>query len=196
MTTTEGRRFTSSIGRRLVLVVLLLGCSGTSASNEDGGGDGVSISGDGALEGWKDAAIEARACGGTVDASGTTPSGAFDGTDVHLRVVFVCRRVDVTITDLTTGGVLAFSVRPSSDGGVLSLVGQQTVTAAFAARGSTATTTMATVNVTMADDPFTGGNANAQPTGHMEGTFTLAQDGFSVSGSFSSPYCMNYTCPV
>jgi len=173
----------SSIGRRLVVAGLLLGCAGSSPSK-----------GNGPFEQRKDASIEARACGGTVDAKGGTPSGAFGGTDVHLRVVFVCRRIDVTVTDLTTGDVLAFSLRPSVDGGVLSLVGQQVVTAAFAAGGTTLTTTT-TVNVTMADDPFAG-NANAPPTGHMEGTFTLAQDGFSISGSFSSPYCMNYTCPV
>ena len=192
-----------TLGHSLVLTVGLFSCRSSPPAAQDGSRDQaaeqIAAVTDGPREGdggaVLDGSIEARACGGTVTAIGNAPAGRFGGTDVHLRVVFVCRRVDVTITDLGTGAVLAFSMRPSVDGGALSLVGSQTVTATYVAGGSSITTPAA-VNVTVADDPFGAGPTDAAPAGHMEASFTLSQDGFSISGSFSSPYCLGYVCPV
>ena len=184
-----------SAGIRLFLAALLLGCSSSPQSQTDGGSDSVDAPHEVGVEIGVDASIEARTCGGSVTSSGSTPAGAFGGTNVYLRVVFVCRRVEVTIVDQATGASLAFSLSPSTDGGTPSLLGSQTVPSTFTGGGPNVTTS-ALVNVTMADDPFDAGATSAPPAGELAATFTLSPDGFSVSGSFSSPYCAGYTCPV
>lgn len=136
-------------------------------------------------------------CGGAVGSAGTTPLGSFGATDVSLEVVFICRAVTVVITDKSSGTYLVFSLVPSSDGGSFSFLGQQRRDATVSSiQGGPVFPTKVMVDVTVSDDPFTGSVADAHPTGRLEATFTLSQDGFALTGSFSSPYCTTSECHI
>jgi hypothetical protein len=136
-----------------------------------------------------------RSCGGTVSSTGTTPLGAFGATDVSLEVGFICRSVSVLLTDKAAGTYVVFSLVPSSDGGAFSFLGQHRRDAtASRIQGGPVFPTKAMVDVTVSDDPFTGSAPDAHPTGRLEATFTLSQDGFALTGSFSSPYCTTSEC--
>jgi hypothetical protein len=143
-----------------------------------------------------DPPTEPQGCGGTVSASGGSPLGTFTGSSVEVSVVFVCRRLNVVIVDGTTGRRLAFALLPASDGGGGFFGGSQTVTAVLTDPSGVSRTSSATVDVTMADDPFTGHSVDVQPAGQIDAMFSLSQDGFSITGSFATPYCIATACGV
>ena len=130
-----------------------------------------------------------------MNATGTTPRGSFSATDIFLETVFPCRRVDVYVTDWGSGNLLGFSVLKSGMGPPANLVGTQSGSATLSPiGGGTLMLTTVDVNVTSADDPFATGASDAQPMGRMEATFALTQNGFSITGSFSSAYCSARMC--
>jgi len=140
-------------------------------------------------------------CGGTVTTTGSTPLGAFDATDVNVQVIFTCNSIDVRISDVAIARQLSFSLHPAAaaaaaDAGADSILGSQTSNAALTSfqTGGSLLATTAVVTVQAVGDPFGGTPANPGPSGTLQATFTLDQDGFALSGSFSSPYCSTITC--
>jgi hypothetical protein len=131
-------------------------------------------------------------CGGTVTATGTTPAGAFEGTLMSTMYDGCSNGVGVWIGDTTNGLLFTFSAPyQTTDGGAPIVPGDAT------ARGeldrvqppTVLARTSGTVSVTAAD--FLPGDAALG--GQVSGSFQFSQDGFALSGTFSSPYCRRMT---
>jgi len=140
------------------------------------------------------------ACGGTVSATGATPWGAFAASDIHVALSSTCGAAGVErylgYLEIAYGGAGDFvrlTLPPPGDGGAAGLLGSHAVSVTIVAPSvCVTTTTSGVVDVTAGDDPAT---AFAAQSGTVTGTFQLGNDGFSVSGSFASPYCRFYDCP-
>jgi hypothetical protein len=142
-----------------------------------------------------DVTVPQPSCGGTVTGSGSTPSGVFNATDVNVKVIFTCNAINVAISDASAAKQLSLALHPSADGGADTIIGSHDVTAVFTAfQGGSIVTTTATLVVSAIGDPFAGTPDNPQPTGTLDATFALDRDGFTLSGSFSSPYCSAMAC--
>jgi hypothetical protein len=112
-----------------------------------------------------------------------------------VKVIFTCNSINVTISDASAARQLSLVLHPSVDGGADTIVGSHDVTAVLTAfQGGSIVTTTATVEVSAVGDPFAGTPDNPQPTGTLDATFALDRDGFTLSGSFSSPYCSAMAC--
>jgi hypothetical protein len=167
----------SALSAVLLVATAAGGCSGGSLTNADGSST-VSLS--------------PAPCGGTVAATGTTPAGSFDGTLLSTIYDGCMNGVGVWIGDASSG--LVFTVWApfrTTDGGAPIVPGDA------AARGeldrsqppAVIARTSGTMTVTAADflpsDATLGGQVN--------GSFQFSQDGFALSGTFSSPYCRHLT---
>jgi hypothetical protein len=131
-------------------------------------------------------------CGGTVTATGTTPAGSFAGTLVSAMYDDCSNGVAVFIGDNAGGLIFTFSAPyQTTDGGAPIIPGDA------AAHGeldsvqppTVLARTSGTVNVTAADYLPT----DAGLSGQVSGSFQFSQDGFGLSGTFSSPYCRHMT---
>jgi hypothetical protein len=155
-----------------VAVLLGSGCSKKSGGPTDAGNDGVS---------------PPQGCGGTITASGTTPSGPFTAESVS--VVYDCgNRIVVSAGDAAHGLVIVASAALSlADGGMQVVAGDLAATGELDSLGSSAVLarTSGTLTVTAADYLA----ADAGVGGQATGSFSFMQDGFSLTGQFSSPYC-------
>jgi hypothetical protein len=131
-----------------------------------------------------------QTCGGSIQASGTSPAGEFVAGSVHVAVSLHCGGVKVVLYDLGGSSRIELDNPLATDGGVGSLLGKRTVDTFFTGPPTfVAQLTSAVIEVTGADDPLTGADAGI-PWGMIHGTFALTNDGFSLSGSFESPYCV------
>jgi hypothetical protein len=162
---------------------LTAGCTDKSLTPTDAGSDGPRTVN-------PTAAIQP--CGGSVTATGTTPEGTFTGTMVSSRYG-ACDSVLVTIGDPTDQLSLSFSVQlHTADGGTVA-TGTETVIVDLHDNQGRTTSTL-TTETTSADDVYAresldGGAPDGGPQGQIAGTFKLSQDGFSIEGTFSTPYC-------
>lgn len=159
----------------VLLAAAAAGCSGGSKDKSDGS---VSLS--------------PPPCGGTVTATGTTPAGAFDGTLMSTMYDGCTNGVGVWIGDATHGLLFTFSAPyQTTDGGAPVVPGDATARGELdsAQPPAVLARTSGTVSVTAAD--FLAGDAGL--SGQVTGSFQFSQDGFALSGTFSSPYCRHMT---
>ena len=175
--------------RMLAPVALLLIAAGSFGCTRSAGGGGTDAAADRGEVGaarCADAAPDPSAtpCQGTINASGTTPIGPFSATSVS--VYANCSTVPVSLFDSCSAASLTLVLPGSADAGL----GQQSVRANLIQPSSqTVIVTTATVDLSEHGAPPGGGGGSGQAGDRWTGTFTLDQDGFSVSGSFSSPTC-------
>jgi hypothetical protein len=144
----------------------------------------------------------AISCGGTALVTGDTPGGVFNADTVYAVVDAVsCSRpgsIGVSISNSAFTTTLGFTVYLQPGASVSSFLGTSAVTAAvfmptLPQHGSALT--QGTVTLTIADDPLAAiANPDGAVTGIVAGTVTFVQDGFSLSGSFQSPYCSQNVC--
>lgn len=189
--TTSRRRAHRAAALTLLLVasVLATRCRSKGASPIDSGADV-------ARGGSPDAGLSC----GTVQAAGTTPTGAFAASRITAQtngnLTAGCpdftARITVYDDNATTSLTFAITVaRVQSDSGVVT--GPSSPAFSYVSNGNTIRTS-GTVNVIAADAPPGVVLDASAPIGHVEGTFSLSQDGFSLSGAFSTTYCMLSTC--
>ena len=96
-------------------------------------------------------------------------------------------RLRLLITDASGQSTLTLEFPPSQlDGGAAVYFGAHQATASFYTGTCDVTPTTATVTLTSGDDPDT---AFAAMSGMVSGMYSLTSDGFSLSGSFHTPYC-------
>ena len=129
-------------------------------------------------------------CGGTVDATGSTPLGAFRAEVVRVTY-FRCGPSATVSMESTDKQVLALGATlPFGDGGPSIAPGPISTIATLSAPPShSILRTTGTLTVDAADVPGVGGG-----TPGMTGTFALSNDGFSMTGMFSTPYCWVDVC--
>jgi hypothetical protein len=131
-----------------------------------------------------------RSCGGSLEVSGTSPAGDFVAGSIYVAMSVHCGGVRLMIYEMTGSALIELDNPIATDAGAGSLLGQRTVDAFFTGPPTFVTElTNAAINITAADDPFTGADAGA-PWGTIQGTFALTSDGLSLTGSFESPYCV------
>ena len=174
------------------LLLAAVGCTTRSLDPVGGGGPGAS-SGSGA-GGAGDASappvtvFSRPPCGGTVDATGTTPDGPFVAASIWARYDF-CTGGDLyaVLRDASDRPLQLVSRLPPPPDGGTEIVPQTVAVAAtlVPADGSAATTTTGKLTIVSANVPWTADGA----AGGLTATFDLTNDGFSLAGSFSSPYC-------
>lgn len=195
-------RVVSRLLRRcpFVLPTLLLGlsCAAWTGCRNHNKATAPSTDGSSPADGG---AMTANSCGGHVEASGTTPYGSFAVSDVYVTLVeYNCpRRVQILLRGPSMGGRLVtqqldIGFQVDRAAGKEGLVGRFSTTAIFSQPNQPTITTTVDVEITGADDPFPSGVLDAAVTGAMAGTFALTTDGFSVNGSFGSPYCNASAC--
>ena len=129
-------------------------------------------------------------CGGSVSAAGTTPAGAFEGTLVSALYDGCGDAVEVLIGDASRGLVFTVSApyHRTNDTivpGDLAAMGEldRRQPPAVVAR-PVGTLTVIAADFLPIDAPLAG---------QIQGTFQFTQDGFALSGTFSSPYCRHLT---
>jgi len=131
----------------------------------------------------------AQPCGGTVVGSGSAPTGAFAAKSIQadLGSSDSPYRLTLVITDSAGEATVVLKLRPMQDGGTEVFFGDHEVEASFYSAPTCATIlTTARVQVTSGDDPEA---AFAAQKGALTGGFSLTAGGFSVSGTFQTPYC-------
>jgi len=145
-------------------------------------------------EGANDAARTGTVgCGGTAQASGTSPVGPFMATGLNVLILQNCNAVQVTALDDGSGASFEFSLPlPNRDAGTQFQMTGATVFGSFSSPtldGGRAVQVSTTVTF-MGSDPF-GAPAGGGSWGTLDGTFetVTGATGVSISGSFSSPYC-------
>jgi hypothetical protein len=129
-------------------------------------------------------------CGGVVSATGSTPAGAFAADAVGATVNPCAGFISVALADdAHIASVVLGIPYPVPDAGTEVPLGDVSVTATLVSDAflPSEPSTAGTVDVTAADYPEVAGDAG--PPGHIAGSFTLAQDGFSLTGTFSTSYC-------
>lgn len=135
-------------------------------------------------------APERPPCGGTVEATGTTPAGTFTASTIWAKY-YPCG-VDITLVVRDTGGLsLQLVSRVQLADGGADLVVQTDmakVKLSAPAPSSSTWTTSGAITISSGNNPgLYDYDAGTRPG--VAGTFTLNTDGFSLSGSFSTPYC-------
>jgi len=168
----------------LLLIFAVLGGCKRSAGDvaRDGGGDLTDVATGGSMDAQP--ASTSAPCQGTVDASGMTPMGRFSAASIG--VYTNCSTIQVSLFDGCSGASLGLVIPYSVDSGV----GQQSVRAnLLPPNGGPLTSSSGTIDISELGDPRGLLSGTGQPSGQLTATFTLQQDGFSISGSFSSPYC-------
>jgi hypothetical protein len=182
------------LGRYLVAVAAVaIGCGGKSQPS-DGGVDHPGAN-----------------CGGTVDVTGTSPEGPFTGTSVYAQVSInssSCRQsLEFLVGDAATGSAFEFQLRVDTvDGGAPVPLGKTSAIVAFSGRsnndaGLFQATTGATIDITAADSPPFArceqalGDPIDLGTGNIAMTIMMTQDGFTMAGTLSTPFCSCSACP-
>ena len=129
-------------------------------------------------------------CGGTVEATGSTPLGAFRAEVVRVSY-FPCGPIVTVSMQSPAKQVLALSATlPFADGGASIAPGTISTTATLSAPPShSILMTTGTMTVAAADVPWVDGG-----TPGITGAFALSNDGFSMTGTFSAPYCFVSIC--
>ena len=162
----------------------MAGCSGKALVPTDAGSDSPADS--------VNPTSAIQACGGSVTATGTTPAGTFQASEVSARYG-ACDAVLVTIGDQLDQLSLSFSIALHiADGGTVA-AGTETVIANLQDNRGHTTSTF-TTEMTSADDVYAreavdAGLLDGGIQGRITGNFTLSQDGFAITGTFSTPYC-------
>jgi hypothetical protein len=134
-------------------------------------------------------------CAGSVETTGTTPADPFAASTIWAEY-YPCG-IDVTLWIHDAGAfALQLVARVQvADGGADLEPGAVTAKARlFALAPSSGDwSTSATLTITSANNPY-GYDYDAGTRPAMAGTFALTDDGFSLSGSFSTPYCAFSIC--
>ena len=195
------------MNRRAVVVACVMGAAlaapGCGVRPLDPGpaaGSGAA-SGSGSTGAGDDAAApivtapERPPCGGTVEATGTTPAGTFTASTIWAQY-YPCG-IDVSFSIRDAGG-LSLQLRSRvrlADGGADLAMETDTANATLTAPAPSPSTWMTSGTVTIASGNNPGRydyDAGTRPG--ITGTFALTDDGFSLSGSFSTPYCWLDVC--
>lgn len=131
----------------------------------------------------------AQPCGGSVQGSGAVPTGTFSATEIeaHLGSQGSPQRLTLFINDATVDATIVLQMPLLQDGGSEIFFGDHEATARFYSLPTcTMISTTGRIGITSGDDPDT---AFGMASGTVAGTFSLSADGFSVTGSFQTPYC-------
>jgi hypothetical protein len=118
-----------------------------------------------------------------------TPSGTFSGASIEadLGSTGSPYRLTLIITDTDAQATLILRFRPLQDGGSEVFIGTHQANATLeSAPSCNMVQATGEVQITSADDPSTAFGAQS---GAVAGTFSLTGGGFSLSGSFQTPYC-------
>lgn len=180
----QDNRF-ATLGRIGALVVLVCATSCKSGVHGAGGPDGQFMGADACATTF----TVAQPCGGTVQGSGDTPSGKFTAGSIQARLgdSSLAYRLTLVITDVSGQATMSIQFRSDQDAGAVIFRGPHQASGRFSsAQTCTATAIAATVEITSGDAPDT---AVAAQSGTVGGTFSVTDGGFSVSGSFQTPYC-------
>jgi hypothetical protein len=147
------------------------------------------------VDGMDGAAPRIVGCGGTVQASGTSPVGPFTATGLNVAILQNCAAVYVDILDESSGAILGFSLPlPTADADMVFQMSGDTVFGSFsspALNGGGRKVDAPTKVTFTGSDPFAAPDAGGS-WGTLDGTFETVPGttGISISGSFSSPYCL------
>ena len=177
------------MGPSWLCLIVLMGCKGTTPPPVEGGAG-------------QDVARVASSCSGTAQVSGSTPVGLFTVNTIYVQVdSSSCEnpgsiRVQIVNEAFTEG--VSFGILLQRDSGVGSILGQIPIDVGVFAPGLPShgsVQTQGTLTLTAVDDPrIVDLNEGDTPVGGLSGTIELSQDGFSLSGSFQSPYCSLNIC--
>jgi hypothetical protein len=184
----DGRSSLCSAGALLLMAMLTGGACGESrlAGGIDGRpGDAADVGTSDQASGDAQVATP-PSCGGSVDATGQSPDGPFVGSVVYVSFTDTCQAIFVSVYDVSQPLWSSFDMAlpTGAEAGMDLNLNGTTVDVVF---GGAALQTSAVVDVT-ASDPFAAPDAGGS-WGSVQGTFSLSLDGFSITGSFSSPYC-------
>ena len=134
---------------------------------------------------------------GPVATSGTTPRGAFGATDVFLEARFrLSGRFGVHYGPRHRGASRVLGGGGCGRGNSILPRPTDAKRKPSAVQGGSVLPTTVVVNVTTADDPYAGGRRMPASWGRWEATFTLSQDGFSLSEGFLEPVSCRQRLPV
>jgi hypothetical protein len=99
--------------------------------------------------------------------------------------------MELFIYDAAGYSRLTFTFSYGTDAGTVDLPGVKAANAYFDGppRGARLITSTGTVDVTTATDLFAGADGGVA-WGTIAGTFSAPNDGLSINGSFSTPYCL------
>jgi hypothetical protein len=131
----------------------------------------------------------AQPCGGSVQGSGTVPTGTFSAAAIEadLGSQGSPYRLTLFINDAGVEATIVLQMPLLQDGGSEVFFGGHEVTAWFySAPTCTMVSTTGSIQITSGDDPDA---AFGTASGAIAGTFSLSNAGFSVTGSFETPYC-------
>jgi hypothetical protein len=123
--------------------------------------------------------------------TGTTPMGQFDGDVISVRATYgAVTSIDFTVADSHTGAAVTWlSTWTPSDGGAnLPPSNGADVATFIASDHSSSWQVPGTVNVTAATNP--AAVSDAGQGGHVAETVAFSTNGFTISGSLASPYCV------
>ena len=201
-------RFVPASGGLAVLLLAgigVMGCGGSSvASGRDATTDGRPVdhtadrhTDDGASDlviSHPDGATPLpAACGGTVQASGTTPSGSFSAQYVYLSLALCADELLIAVAPSDSYDSDMIEIRVLPDPQTDSHVGTSTVTATYVAAGTGAQESVP-VQVTITAFPPTVVPDQDGGLDPVTGSFSIDSSGFSISGTFSSSLCAVDSC--
>lgn len=192
--------------RALSLICFVLSVVSSCKGNSLKVTDGSALSREGGSSIEDSQTSVGSSCGGTAQVTGTTPVGPFPGTFAFAQVAGpYCSNpgsLYVSISDLSStpfvSSVLSFVVALPQGADPNLIIGQSTVDVEVSMHGLGSngwTATKGTVTITAASNPLVAiSNPDGSVVGAVSGTVSLVQDGFSLAGSFQSPYCSQYVC--
>lgn len=139
------------------------------------------------------------ACGGTVQATGSTPNGSFDAN--YISAILIrgdCTGFFVEVAETSRSDSDAFFLHPPV-GSSGSYLGTSTGTASYQTTSGSmrgASEVMATVTVTGFPDPPPTNASDLADGGSdvVTGSFSIETPGFSLAGTFSTPICAFNVC--
>jgi hypothetical protein len=191
------------------LLVVSLGCNRAVLQ---GGDSGVDRAGD--LVSITDAPVEVPArCQGSVNVSGITPEGPFLATSIRSEITVwspSCRFPGIRI-HVRGAGDSGFDIHLEAmkgDGGATFAMGDQNVDALFFGTRQASprlfVTTTATLRLLSSDvlpvptcETYNQSIVPTSPSlsGELTAALMMSQDGFSMSGTLTVPYCTCSPCP-
>jgi hypothetical protein len=131
----------------------------------------------------------AQPCGGSVTGSGAVPTGTFSAAEIEAQLGSQGSpyRLTLFVNDASVAATIVLQMPLLQDGGTEIFFGDHDATAWFYSLPTcTMISTTGSITITSGDDPDT---AFGRASGTVAGTFSLSAAGFSVTGSFQTPYC-------
>ena len=128
-------------------------------------------------------------CGGTVQATGTTPSGSFSGHYIFIGFSTCGSNLTVSISQTDSYDTGELWLHPTLNPQTNSFLRTSSANADYLAPGSIGPAETVLAEVTLTSFPPTTNLTQDGGLDPITGSFSIDSDGFSITGGFSSSLC-------